>query len=98
MREGSGRGDGAARGSGRDAVHAVGRAGGCRGRGGCSFHGLLGAPRGVPGFLKRDPRPGHAAVRVQVDLGDSGLTYLPGDALGVWPYNEPQVGTGALGF
>lgn len=31
-------------------------------------------------------------VRVEVDLGDSGLEYAPGDALGVWPSNCPQVG------
>jgi sulfite reductase (NADPH) flavoprotein alpha-component len=31
-------------------------------------------------------------VRVEVDLGDSGLRYTPGDALGVWPSNCPQVG------
>ncbi len=30
-------------------------------------------------------------VRVAVDLGDSGLRYAPGDALGVWPVNPPQV-------
>lgn len=31
-------------------------------------------------------------VRVEVDLGDSGLQYLPGDALGIWPSNCPEVG------
>lgn len=30
-------------------------------------------------------------VRVELDLGDSELTYLPGDALGVWPRNSPAV-------
>jgi sulfite reductase (NADPH) flavoprotein alpha-component len=30
-------------------------------------------------------------VRVELDLGDSELTYLPGDALGVWPKNNPAV-------
>ena len=29
-------------------------------------------------------------VRVEIDLGDSGLEYAPGDALGVWPSNCPQ--------
>jgi len=29
-------------------------------------------------------------VRVEIDLGDSGIDYLPGDALGVWPTNDPQ--------
>jgi sulfite reductase alpha subunit-like flavoprotein len=31
-------------------------------------------------------------IRVEVDLGDSALTYTPGDALGILPYNCPQVG------
>ena len=31
-------------------------------------------------------------IRVEIDLGDSGLQYAPGDALGVWPSNCPQVG------
>lgn len=31
-------------------------------------------------------------IRVEVDLGESGLEYVPGDALGVWPSNSPQVG------
>jgi sulfite reductase (NADPH) flavoprotein alpha-component len=30
-------------------------------------------------------------VRVELDLGDSGLTYLPGDALGIWPTNAPAL-------
>ena len=30
-------------------------------------------------------------VRVEVDLGDSGLRYAPGDALGILPANCPQV-------
>ncbi|KFM23852.1 NADPH oxidoreductase A [Auxenochlorella protothecoides] len=29
-------------------------------------------------------------VRVEISLGESGLQYLPGDALGVWPSNDPQ--------
>ena len=28
-------------------------------------------------------------IRVDIDLGDSGLTYQPGDSLGVWPQNNP---------
>lgn len=28
---------------------------------------------------------------MEVDLGDSGLEYQPGDALGVWPLNCPKV-------
>ncbi len=31
-------------------------------------------------------------VRMEVDLGDSGLTYLPGDALGIYPVNDSKVG------
>lgn len=30
-------------------------------------------------------------VRVEIDLGDSGLRYSPGDALGVHPLNSSQV-------
>ncbi len=37
-------------------------------------------------------------VRVELDLGKSGLSYLPGDALGIYPSNEPQVGTGWLAW
>ncbi|KAL6745889.1 sulfite reductase [Haematococcus lacustris] len=28
--------------------------------------------------------------RLECDLGDSGLTYLPGDALGIYPRNDPK--------
>ncbi len=30
-------------------------------------------------------------VRMELDLGDSGISYLPGDALGLYPTNQPQV-------
>ena len=30
-------------------------------------------------------------VRVEIDLGDSGLSYEPGDALGVYARNSAQV-------
>ena len=30
-------------------------------------------------------------IRVELDLGDSGLTYQPGDALGIYPCNSPKV-------
>ena len=30
-------------------------------------------------------------VRVELDLGESGLRYTPGDALGIHPLNSPQV-------
>ena len=29
-------------------------------------------------------------IRVDIDLGDSGLTYLPGDSLGIWPQNDER--------
>jgi len=29
-------------------------------------------------------------VRVEIDLGDSNITYLPGDALGIYPSNRPE--------
>jgi len=28
---------------------------------------------------------------IEIDLGDSGVTYLPGDALGVWPLNRSEL-------
>jgi sulfite reductase alpha subunit-like flavoprotein len=31
-------------------------------------------------------------VRLELDLGDSGLQYAPGDALGIYPRNAPKVG------
>lgn len=30
-------------------------------------------------------------LRVELDLADSGLSYIPGDALGFHPSNDPQV-------
>ena len=32
-------------------------------------------------------------VRVEIELGDSGLRYEPGDALGIYPRNCPEVTT-----
>ena len=32
-------------------------------------------------------------IRVDIDLGDSGLGYQPGDSLGVWPQNNPNAVT-----
>ena len=32
-----------------------------------------------------------ATVRVEIDLADSRLTYSPGDALGIYPRNCPEV-------
>lgn len=43
--------------------------------------------------------PPSLPVRVEISLGESGLQYLPGDALGVWPSNDPQAradGAGSL--
>jgi sulfite reductase (NADPH) flavoprotein alpha-component len=34
-------------------------------------------------------------IRVALDLGDSGLVYAPGDALGIYPVNNLEVRTGA---
>ena len=31
-------------------------------------------------------------IRVEIDLGDSGLEYTPGDALGIYASNAPEVG------
>lgn len=28
---------------------------------------------------------------IEIDLGDSGLRYQPGDALGVWYQNDPEL-------
>ena len=36
-------------------------------------------------------------IRVEIDLADSGLEYMPGDALGIHASNAPQVGTPLLG-
>lgn len=33
---------------------------------------------------------------IEIDLGDSGLSYRPGDALGVWFQNDPQLITQIL--
>lgn len=30
-------------------------------------------------------------IRIEFDLGDSGLTYIPGDAVGIWPSNDSKV-------
>jgi sulfite reductase (NADPH) flavoprotein alpha-component len=37
-----------------------------------------------------DPRSEKDTRHVVLDLGDSGLRYEPGDALGVWPQNNPE--------
>ena len=46
----------------------------------------------LEGLCTLSGRDDKNTVRVEIDLGDSGLQYTPGDALGVWPSNCPQVG------
>lgn len=38
----------------------------------------------------KDKKSDKDTVRVELDLGNSGLTYSPGDALGVYPTNDPK--------
>lgn len=48
-------------------------------------------PYGANLSIRQKITASHAAKDIQhleIDLGDSGLTYLPGDALGVWPTND----------
>ncbi|KAK2080572.1 hypothetical protein QBZ16_000426 [Prototheca wickerhamii] len=50
---------------------------------------------GAPGRRRQEKGLGavaalHGTVRVEFDLGDSNLTYVPGDAVGVWPSNDPK--------
>ncbi len=41
--------------------------------------------RKLPGVTLKDVR------HIEIDLGDSGLRYQPGDALGVWYQNDPAL-------
>ena len=52
------------------------------------YHGRVVAMEGLCNLSKADDKD---TVRVEVDLGDSGLRYVPGDALGILPANCPQV-------
>ena len=52
------------------------------------YYGRVVAMEGLCNLSKADDKD---TVRVEVDLGDSGLRYAPGDALGILPANCPQV-------
>eukprot|EP00798_Chlamydomonas_sp_ICE-L_P023032 gene23032-30226_t len=45
----------------------------------------------LEGLCKVDSEADKNTIRIELDLGDSGLTYLPGDALGIYPFNAPSV-------
>jgi hypothetical protein len=49
----------------------------------------------VQGLCQLSSKDDKETVRVELDLGDSGLQYLPGDALGIYASNSPQVGSGS---
>lgn len=51
---------------------------------------FLGSVVAVEGLCTLASADDKNTVRVEIDLGDSGLEYAPGDALGVWPTNCPQ--------
>lgn len=52
------------------------------------FHGKVVA---VEGLCKLASTHDKDTIRVEIDLGESGLLYTPGDALGVYPLNCQQV-------
>ena len=52
------------------------------------YYGRVVAVEGLCTITSADDKD---TVRVDVDLGDSGLRYAPGDALGILPANCPQV-------
>ena len=53
------------------------------------FKGQVVAVEGLCQLASPDDKD---TIRVEVDLGESGLQYTPGDALGVYPLNCTQVG------
>lgn len=53
------------------------------------FMGQVVAVEGLCQLVSSDDKD---TIRVEVDLGESGLQYTPGDALGVYPLNCTQVG------
>lgn len=53
------------------------------------FMGQVVAVEGLCQLASSDDKD---TIRVEVDLGESGLQYTPGDALGVYPLNCTQVG------
>lgn len=52
------------------------------------YYGRVVAIEGLCNITSSDDKD---TIRVEVDLGDSALTYIPGDALGIQPTNCPQV-------
>ena len=52
------------------------------------YYGTVVAVEGLCQLASADDKD---TIRVEVDLGDSRLQYTPGDALGVYPLNCPQV-------
>ena len=54
------------------------------------FYGEVVAVEGLCQLASADDKD---TIRVEIDLGQSGLQYTPGDALGVYPLNCPQVCT-----
>lgn len=52
------------------------------------YYGQIVAIEGLCNIASSDDKD---TIRVEVDLGDSALTYTPGDALGILPTNCPQV-------
>ena len=57
------------------------------------YHGRVVAVQGLCNLTSHDDKD---TIRVEIDLGESGLQYSPGDALGVYPLNCHQVLVDAL--
>lgn len=53
---------------------------------------FLGQVVAIEGLCQLASSDDKDTIRVEVDLGESGLQYTPGDALGVYPLNCTQVG------
>ena len=51
----------------------------------------------VEGLCSVSGKDDKNTIRVEFDLGDSGLMYLPGDALGIYPTNGNDVSVGWIG-
>lgn len=54
------------------------------------YHAKVVAVQGLCQVQHKDDKD---TFRVEFDLGESGLTYLPGDAVGIYPSNCTQVRT-----
>ena len=52
------------------------------------YFGTIVASQGLCNIASKDDKD---TIRVEIDLGDSGLTYTPGDALGILPLNCHEV-------